>query len=155
MVDAADLSRDVHEGSSQAGLGQTAAYLHEILLLLQKRSTNSTTSRTPKEIPVLIAANKQDLFTALPTPLVKSTLEAEITKIRDSRSKGLLESGVGLGDATDVGEDKDWLGDVNESRFNFIQLAEANVPVDIAGGHALGPDGADVTQWRDWIASKL
>ena len=70
MVDAADLSSSA-EGDSNEGLRQSAEYLHDLLLLLQTRSTKSKSSKAPKELPVLVAANKLDLFTALPAPLVK------------------------------------------------------------------------------------
>ena len=153
MVDAADLSMGT-SGTGNEALRQAAEYLHDMLLLLQKRSTSSKTSRAPKELPVLIAANKLDLFTALPAPLVKIALEAEITNVRSSRRKGLLDSGIGMNDL-DVGEEKEWLGDGGDGKFEFSQMDEVNVTVSVAGGNVLGPDGAEVKQWWDWIASNL
>ena len=153
MVDAADISA----GNSDTGndtLRQTAEYLHDVLLLLQKRATSSKSSRGPKELPLLIAANKLDLFTALPAPLVKAVLETEISKVRSSRTKGLLDSGIGIHDS-DIGEEKEWLGDGGEGKFEFSQMDEVNVLVSVAGGNVLGADGSDVKQWWDWIASNL
>ncbi len=153
MVDAADISMD-NSGAGNEALRQTAEYLHDVLLLLQKRSTSSKTSKAPKELPVLIAANKLDLFTALPAPLVKTALESEISNVRGSRTKGLLDSGIGMNDL-DIGEEKEWLGDGGDGKFEFSQMDEVNVTVSVAGGNVLGGDGPDVKRWWDWIASNL
>lgn len=153
MVDAADLSMG-NSGTGNETLRQTAEYLHDVLLLLQKRSTSSQTSKAPKELPVLIAANKLDLFTALPAPLVKQALESEISNVRSSRTKGLLDSGIGINDL-DIGEEKEWLGDGGDGKFEFSQMDEVNVAVSVAGGNVLGADGPDVKQWWNWIASNL
>lgn len=153
MVDAADLSM-VNSGTGNESLRQTAEYLHDVLLLLQKRSTSSKTSKAPKELPVLIAANKLDLFTALPAPLVKTALELEISNVRSSRTKGLLDSGIGINDL-DIGEEKEWLGDGGDGKFEFSQMDDVNVAVSVAGGNVLGADGPDVKQWWNWIASNL
>ena len=153
VVDAADISTG-SSGTGSEALRLTAEYLHDILLLLQKRSTGSRTSKGPKELPVLIAANKLDLFTALPAPLVKTTLESEISNVRSSRTKGLLDSGIGINDI-DVGEEKEWLGDGGDGKFEFSQMDEVNVSVSVLGGNVLGADGPDVKQWWDWIASNL
>ncbi|KAL8806757.1 MAG: hypothetical protein Q9182_001155 [Xanthomendoza sp. 2 TL-2023] len=149
VVDAADLSSDAGEGARQ-----TAEYLHDVLLQLQKRATGTKSSRAPPEMPVLIAANKMDLFTALPATLVKSTLEAELTKVRKSLSAGLLDSGVGAKDL-DAPEDKDWLGEYGEGKFEFTQLEEFNVQVKVLGGNVTGAESSDVRQWWDWIGSIL
>lgn len=153
MVDAADICIG-NSSSGNEALRQAAEYIHDVLLLLQKRSTGSKSVKGPKEMSILIAANKLDLFTALPAPLVKSALEAEITKVRSSRAKGLLDSGIGMNDL-DIGEEKDWLGDGGEGRFEFSQMDEVNVSVSVAGGNVLGVDGADVKQWWDWIGSRI
>ena len=153
MVDAADLSMGNSDENKEA-LRQAAEYLHDLLLLLQKRSISSKSSRGPKELPVLIAANKLDLFTALPAPLVKTALESEITSVRSSRNKGLLDSGIGMNDP-DIGEEKEWLGDGGEGKFDFSQMEEVNVSVTVAGGNVLGADGNDIQQWWDWIGSNL
>ena len=153
VVDAADISVG-NTGAGNEALRQTAEYLHDVLLLLQKRSTGSKSSKAPKELPLLIAANKLDLFTALPAPLVKTALESEISNVRNSRTKGLLDSGIGINDL-DIGEEKEWLGDGGDGRFEFSQMDEVNVSVSVAGGNVLGADGPNVKQWWDWIASNL
>ncbi|KAL8690751.1 MAG: hypothetical protein Q9218_003872 [Villophora microphyllina] len=149
MVDAADLSTDNNDG-----LRQTAEYLHDVLLQLQKQITESKTSKARKEIPVLVAANKLDLFTALPAPLVQATLESEITKVRSSSSRGLLDSGIAAKDL-DAGEEREWLGEFGDGKFGFSQMQEFGIQVKVLGGNVTGTDGSDVKQWWDWIGSIL
>lgn len=149
MVDAANLS------AGEEGVRQAAEYLHDILLLLQKRITNSKTSKAPKEMHVLVAANKMDLFTALPATVVKSALEKEISKVRDSRSKGLLDSGAGAGDGLEAEESDEWLGETGSAQFKFDQMAESNVAVEVVGGSATSKDGVDAQKWWNWIAGRL
>lgn len=142
LVDAATLS------AGDEGLRQTADYLHDVLLVLQKRNV-----KVLKEVAILIAANKMDLFTALPAALVKSSLEVEITKVRASRSKGLLDSGIGMGD---LDEDKDdWLGEMGSKEFKFAQMEEFDVAVEVLGGNVLGGDGPAVDKWWRWISERL
>jgi len=147
VIDAASIS------PGTAGLREAAEFLHDVLLTLQIRAASTKTSRAPSEIPVLVAANKLDLFTALPATLVKSALEKEITSVRTSRSKGLLDSGIAMNGA-DSGDDKNWLGDGGEGTFEFSQLEEANITVTVIGGNVIG-NGADIIKWWDWIGSIL
>ncbi|KAL9603935.1 MAG: hypothetical protein Q9219_000873 [cf. Caloplaca sp. 3 TL-2023] len=149
VVDAADLSSDAGEGPRQ-----TAEYLHDVLLQLQKQATSSKSSKAPKEMSILIAANKLDLFTALPAPLVKSKLESEITKVRKSKGEGLLDAGVGTKDLG-MGEERDWLGEMGDGKFEFAQMEEFNIRVQVLGGNVAGAGGSDVKQWWDWIGSIL
>lgn len=144
VVDAAALS-------TTAGLTEAAQYLHDILLALQKRHTSARTSKGPGSIPVLVAANKLDLFTALPAALVKRKLQDEITKVRSTRAKGLLDSGVG-----DEGEDeeRDWLGEGGEGSFEFKQMEESEIEVVVLGGSVMGGE-ADVDAWWGWIAQRM
>ncbi|KAL3419248.1 srp receptor beta subunit [Phlyctema vagabunda] len=145
MVDAATLS------VGDEGLRQTADYLHDVLLLLQKRMTGGKSTKAPKEFAVLIAANKLDLFTALPAALVKNSLESEITKVRTSRSKGLLDSGVGMNEDED--ENDDWLGEIGSTDFKFSQLEEFNISVEVSGGNVVG--GPNVDKWWRWVGERL
>lgn len=134
-------------------LTPTAAYLHDVLLALQKRTANIKTSKIPAAIPVLVAANKMDLFTALPAALVRANLEAEISRIRVSRSKGLLDSGVGV-DEMDTEDNDDWLGSYGTEKFSFDQMMEFNVYIDVIGGNVSG-DGPGVDRWWKWIADRI
>ncbi|CAI4217590.1 unnamed protein product [Parascedosporium putredinis] len=146
LVDAAALAE--HDALSAA-----ASYLYDVLLLLQKRTAGIKTSKIPSAVPLLVAVNKLDLFTALPPALVKASLEAEISRIRVSKSKGLLDSGVGT---DDIGSEEtdDWLGSYGTEKFTFDQMREFNVYVDVEGGNVLG-DGPGVGKWWAWIADKV
>lgn len=148
VVDAANLS------AGEEGVRQAAEYLHDTLLLLQKRLTSSKTSKGAKEMSVLVAANKMDLFTALPATVVKNALEKEISKVRESRSKGLLDSGAGADDV-EVEEHDEWLGEMGSTQFRFDQMAECNVSVEVVGGSATSKDGANAQKWWSWIAGRL
>lgn len=150
MVDAADIAG----GRGNESLRQTAEYLHDLLLLLQTRSTKFKSSKALAELPLLIAANKLDLFTALPAPLVKTSLEAEITNVRSSKNKGLLDSGIDMNEM-DAGDEKDWLGDGGDGKFEFTQMEEVGVPITVIGGNVQGAEGPDVQKWWDWIGSNL
>ena len=141
-------------------LAPTAAYLHDVLLALQRRAVAAQKSggKTNGTVPVLVAANKMDLFTALPATLVRSTLEAELSRIRASRSKGLLDSGVGAEGIDGADEDQDgWLGEYGSDKFTFAQMAEFDVDVDVLPGSVTGGDGGapDVDRWWAWIADKI
>ena len=150
VVDAAQLG-------DEAGLNEAAEYLHDILLSLQKRYTNATTSKGPKAIPVLVAANKMDLFTALPPNLVKSSLEKTITEVRSNRAKALRDAGAALsGGEDEVDEEKEWLGEGGEGVFTFEQMRESGTSVDVIGGNVVaGKEGGDVEKWWQWIAEQL
>ncbi|KAM0561941.1 hypothetical protein ACHAPJ_002382 [Fusarium lateritium] len=131
-------------------LAPTAAYLYDVLLFLQKRATNTNAKAI---IPILIAANKMDLFTALPSTLVKTNLEAELTRIRASRSKGLLDSGVGSDDIGSEEQDS-WLGEYGSSKFTFSQLQEFDIDIEVLPGNVSG-DGPGADKWWWWIAQRI
>lgn len=142
--------------SEEPGLVETAEYLHDVLLALQKRSSDPKAAKGPKEIPVLIAANKLDLFTALPPHLVKLQLEKAITQVRRSRAKGLRSSSATLAEGDDgMDEERDWLGEGGEGDFDFTHMEEVGTSVDVQGGNLLGGQGPDVKAWLAWIAERL
>ncbi|KAK0622794.1 signal recognition particle receptor beta subunit-domain-containing protein [Immersiella caudata] len=147
LVDAAALA----DGDA---LPSTAAYLYDTLLALQKRMGAGRGSKAPSSIPVLVAANKLDLFTALPAALVKSNLEAELGRIRKTRSKGLLDSGVGADDLAAGEEGDDWLGEYGSEKFSFKQMLEFDIEVDVIGGSTTG-DGPGAEKWWKWIAERI
>ncbi|KAL1858980.1 hypothetical protein Daus18300_009738 [Diaporthe australafricana] len=138
-------------------LADTASYLYEVLLALQRRMGSTRTSKAPYAIPLLVAANKTDLFTALPARLVKTNLEKELGRIRSARSKGLLDSGAGDGgDADGAGGDEadDWLGEYGSAEFKFDQMREFDTEVDVVSGNIIG-DGPGVDAWWNWIGSRI
>ncbi|KAI1759008.1 P-loop containing nucleoside triphosphate hydrolase protein [Hypoxylon sp. FL1150] len=132
-------------------LTDVAAYLYDILLTLQKRTGAGKTSKTPNAINVLIAVNKLDLFTATPATLVKSHLEAELGRIRQFRSKGLLESGVAVEDIGSEEQDKQ-LGEYGSEKFSFKQMLEFDIEVDIIGGSVFE---GNVDKWWEWISGRI
>lgn len=144
MVDAAALGE-------QDVLAPTASYLYDLLLYLQKKATAKDKSKV--SIPVLIAANKMDLFTALPANMVKTHLEAELSRIRSSRSKGLLDSGVGM-DEIGSEEHDDWLGEYGSEKFSFQQMREFDLDVEVIGGSVMAEE-SDVDKWWWWIAQRV
>lgn len=147
---------DAASVAEEAGLNEAAEYLHDALLALQKRYTGATTSKGPKEIPVLIAANKMDLFTALPPHLVVQQLEKAVSDVRKSRAKGLKDSGRTLaGDDEQLDEEREWLGEGGEGSFEFGQMEEVGTMVTVQGGNVIGGEGADVKSWYEWIAAQL
>lgn len=142
MVDAAALAE-------RETLAPTAAYLYDVLLHLQ---TKATAAKAKAPVPVLIAANKMDLFTALPATMVKSHLEKELSRIRASRSKGLLDSGVAVDDVGSQEHDA-WLGEYGSEAFAFQQMREFNIDIDVVGASVT--DQADVDKWWWWIAQRV
>ena len=143
--------------SSAAGLTEAAEYLHDILLLLQKRHTQGKTSKGPQAIPVLVCANKQDVFTSLPAGLVKVKLEEELGKVRQTRSKGLLDSGIGMDDDSAADEESNWLGEYGAKEFKFAQMQEHGVDVEVLGGNVKGEGGepGKVDDWWTWVGENL
>lgn len=135
MLDAAALA-------DADALAPAAAFLHDVLLLLQRRA---------RPVPLLVAANKMDLFTALPAALARAQLEAELTRLRASRAKGLLNSGVGV---DDVAEHDSWLGEAGSDKFSFDQMRDAGVDVDVIGGSVMA-DEPDVDRWWWWMAQRV
>lgn len=145
-------------------LRDTAAYLHDVLMVLQKRalkqSAKGTASQASMDIPLLVAANKQDLFTALPPGSVREKLELEIDRIRKSRSKGLLDASADLADGNGDGEDEILGGDSGGDKFTFkLVQDEVGVRVDVIGGavkgDADGQLGSGVMRWEEWIGMRL
>jgi signal recognition particle receptor subunit beta len=147
MVDAAALGE--HEA-----LAPAAAYLYDVLLYLQKgRPGGDKSSASAKGMSVLIAANKVDLFTALPATLVRANLETELTRIRATRSKGLLDSGAGMDDIGSEEQDI-WLGEYGSEKFSFKQLQEFDIDVEVLPGNVTG-DGPGADKWWWWIAQRI
>ncbi|KAL3473636.1 signal recognition particle receptor beta subunit-domain-containing protein [Aspergillus californicus] len=153
MIDTAALSET-------ESLRDAASYLYDVLLVLQKRALGRGKSslKAAAEVPVLIAANKQDLFTALPPGSVREKLEAEIDRIRKSKSKGLMNASADAGSGE--GED-DILGsyDVKDT-FNFKDFEEEiGVKVDVVGGAVKSDEGdeagAGVRKWEEWVGQCL
>lgn len=145
--------------SDNEALREAATYLHDVLLYLQKRALNKgkSSSKLATEIPVLVAANKQDLFTALPPSSVRNKLEAEIENIRKTRSKGLMDASAD----SSTGEDDEVLGgDEGQGMFTFQLLQEeVGLKVEVIGGAVQSGSEADtesgVRKWEEWVGMCL
>ena len=150
VVDAASLG-----SGDPAPLKDTASYLHDILLYLQRRKAGKGSSKTKAEIPVLIAANKQDLFTALPAGAVKERLEKAIELVRESKRRGLADVGKGAEEENE--DEENILAGGGEQQFAFKLLEdEFGIPVEVTPGEVRG-DGAGrgVDRWENWIGQQL
>lgn len=138
---------------------ETAEYLHDVLLVLQKRHTQSKSSKGPQQIPVLVAANKQDVFTSLPAGLVKTRLEQEVGRVRETKSKGLLDSGIGMDDDDDAGGDEEtnWLGQYGSKEFKLAQMEEHGLDIRVLGGNVKGEgkEKGKVEEWWAWVGENL
>lgn len=140
----------VLDSSDSSASRDTAVYLHDTLLALQRRKQ---AGKMKKPIPVLIAVNKQDLFTALPAGAVRERLQAEIERVRVSKSKGLST----VGQDSDADADEDILGGGGEDKFSFKLMAEEyEISIDVVGGAVKGEEaGKGVRKWEEWIGSCL
>ena len=139
------------DSTDPAALRDTASYLHDILFTLQSRKTGKGTSKDVHDIPVLVAANKQDLFTALPAGAVRDRLQNEIERVKESRRKGI--STVGKED----NEDEEVLGGGGEEKFSFkLMQEEYGIDVDVIGGAVKGEEaGKGVGKWEEWLGGLL
>lgn len=153
MVDSAALS-------DNEILRETASYLHDVLLFLQKRTLNKgkSSSKVASQIPVLVAANKQDLFTALPPSSVRNKLELELDNIRKSRSKGLMDASADS--STAEADDEVLGGDEGQGVFTFQLLQEeVGLKVEIVGGAVQSGSEKDpgdgVRKWEEWVGTCL
>jgi signal recognition particle receptor subunit beta len=159
VVDAAAVGSD--EAASSSELIEAATYLHDVLLQLQKQFIQSKSKS--KNLAFLIAANKMDLFTALPENMVKAVLQQEITKLRKTRSRGIASitqstSAEGLdfgsGNVAEDDDEAEVLGGASSGDFKFNQLEEWGIDVTVVGG-SVSEGEAGVRKWWEWIAELL
>ena len=107
-----------------------------------------------EDVRVLVACNKQDLFTSLPPAAIRSILEKELERVKATKRKGL--SAVDARDDQDENEDETVLGGGGEEKFSFRLFEEDfGVAVDVLGGDVKGEDGQGVKKWEEWIGSCL
>lgn len=150
VVDSSALGAD-----DPAALKDAALYLHDVLLQLQRRKTGKGGSKAKKEITVLVATNKQDLFTALPANAVRERLEKAIQTVRDSRSRGLADVGAKDEDAED--DEDNVLAGGGEQPFTFkLLLEEYGIQVQCSPGACAGEEGVKgIAVWEKWIGEQL
>lgn len=155
FVDAASLSEEAEN------LRDNAGYLYDVLLVLQKvvMNTGKSSSKAGATIPILVAANKQDLFTALPPGSIRQKLELEIDRIRKTRQKGLMDASA----SSELNEDEDEIlgGDDGRDTFTFQALEDdIGIKVEVIGGFTKAEggdaDGATgIRKWEEWIGRRL
>lgn len=141
------------ESSDSPVSKDTAQYLHDVLLALQRRPKLVKKAKS-EDVRVLIAANKQDLFTALPANAIRGRLQAEIERVRSSKRRGVSAVDAKEDDAED---DSTTLGGGGEDAFTFKLLEEEfGIVVDVVGGAVKGDeDGIGVKKWEEWIGTCL
>lgn len=122
-----------------------------MLFTLQLRKTGKGSSTANHNIPVLVAANKQDLFTALPAGAVKDRLQHEIERVKQSRRKGISTVGK------EIDNDEEALGGGGEDSFSFDLMKEDfGIDVDVVGGAVKGEEaGKGVRRWEEWLGGLL
>ncbi|EWC47028.1 hypothetical protein DRE_03790 [Drechslerella stenobrocha 248] len=137
--------------SSQPRFTDTVEYLYELLLVIQKQYASLSDSSTgpPDPTKLLIACNKNDLFTALPSAKISSLLQTELGRMKETKRKGLLNAGAGEDDDEDLDR---VLGDDNSNQVTWDGLREVGIEVSVQSGsikrRAL--DG-----WKGWMSSCL
>ena len=148
VVDAASL-----DSSEQSTLRDTATYLHDTLLAIQRLQRSKGKSKKTI-VQMLIAANKQDLFTALPPGTVRSLLEKEVNGVKESRNRGLVA--VDQDQNADDAEE-DVLGGGGEDKFTFKDFQEDyDIEINVLPGSVRGEEaGKGIHRWEEWIGSCL
>lgn len=88
---------------------------------------------------------------------MKSKLEEEIAKVRQTKSKGLLDSGLGMEDGTEGDEASNWVGEYGAKTFKFGQMEEHGVDIRVVGGNVRGDNeqNRNVEEWWSWIGSNV
>lgn len=132
----------------------TARYLYDTLLALQRRPKVIKKAKA-EDVAVLVACNKQDLFTSLPPSAIRSRLQDELERLRTTRKKAV--SAVDARDDEDENEDETVLGGGGEEKFTFKLLEdEFGISVEVVGGTVKSDDdGSGVVKWEEWIGGRL
>lgn len=132
----------------------TVRYLHDVLLALQRRPKVIKKAKA-EDVSVLVACNKQDLFTSLPPSAIRSRLQEELERLRTTRKKAV--SAVDAREDQDENEDETVLGGGGEETFTFKLLEdEFGISVEVVGGTVKGDDdGSGVVKWEEWIGGCL
>ncbi|KAK6341252.1 hypothetical protein TWF696_008337 [Orbilia brochopaga] len=137
--------------SSQPRLTDTVEYLYELLLVIQKQfaSLSESAATSPDPIPLLIACNKNDLFTALPSAKISNLLQIELGRMKETKRKGLLNAGAGEEDDEDLDR---VLGDENSDHVTWEGLREFGVEISVQSGSI---KSIAAESWKSWMSSCL
>lgn len=122
MIDAASGPEKIKDSASR---------LYTILLAADRR-----------QISVMIALNKLDLFSALSPAKIKSLLEAELEGIRSAKTKSVGES------SEDIDPSDNFLG-LDGEKFTFGQL---EIPVSIVEGSV---KSRRTKKWEQWAGEVI
>ncbi|KAK9492909.1 signal recognition particle receptor beta subunit-domain-containing protein [Lipomyces doorenjongii] len=142
VVDASAMSRPEQ-------LREAAEYLYDILRI---------TERVRGGTDVLVAANKSELFTAVPAKRLRTLLETELDKIRESRAKSVGKVGAGSDkhDSDDGDEDdgavvggSGWLGRRGEK--GSFRLEDLETDVMVIDGSV---DNGKIHPWIAWMEER-
>ncbi|KAK6543843.1 hypothetical protein TWF694_000571 [Orbilia ellipsospora] len=136
--------------SAQPRLTDTVEYLYEVLLAIQKRySVLSETTTSTELIPLLIACNKNDLFTALPSSKISLLLQSELGRMKETKRKGLMNAGAGDDDDEDLDR---VLGDENSDLITWENLKEFGADISVQSGSI---KNGSVDGWKSWMSNCL
>lgn len=131
---------DASAMSKPEKLREAAEYLYDILRI---------TERVRGGTDILIAANKSELFTAVPAKRLRSLLETEFQKIRESRARTVGKVGSDEKDDDDYEDNAgSWLGLKDGKPFRFEDLESDVIVVDgsVESGKTSG--------WVNWMEER-
>ncbi|KAK9249363.1 signal recognition particle receptor beta subunit-domain-containing protein [Lipomyces tetrasporus] len=139
VVDASAMSRPER-------LREAAEYMYDILRI---------TERVQGGTDVLVAANKSELFTAVPAKRLRTLLETELYKIRESRAKSVSKVAAG-GEKDDEDDDNEdvvggsgWIGKRGEK--GSFKLEDLETEVTVIDGSV---DNGKIDAWIGWMEER-
>ncbi|KAK9446387.1 signal recognition particle receptor beta subunit-domain-containing protein [Limtongia smithiae] len=121
---------------------QAAEYLYDVLLV-----TNGVRGGTD----VLIAANKSELFTAVPAKRLRSLFETELNTIREMRARSLGQTALQSekADEAPVPDNYRWLGKPGET--GPLRLVDLETEVTVLDGSV---ETGKVDGWVSWMEER-
>uniref|UniRef100_A0A060TAI6 Signal recognition particle receptor subunit beta n=1 Tax=Blastobotrys adeninivorans TaxID=409370 RepID=A0A060TAI6_BLAAD len=119
----------IDSAAGAQAISQAASFLYWLLQKVEKKAGG---------IAILVAANKGDVFNALPVTKLRDTLEKEIDALRSARSKG-----VGDVDLNEDDEDGSWIG--LEGQFHFKDLESEFAVMDGS------VTASRTSKWDNWV----
>ncbi|KAK9325938.1 signal recognition particle receptor beta subunit-domain-containing protein [Lipomyces orientalis] len=139
VVDASAMSRPER-------LREAAEYMYDILRI---------TERVRGGTDMLVAANKSELFTAVPAKRLRTLLETELYKIRESRAKSVSKVAAD-GEKDDSDDDNEdivggsgWLGKRGEK--GSFKLEDLETEVTVLDGSV---DSGKIDAWIGWMEER-
>lgn len=89
--------------------------------------------------------------------MVKTKLEEEIAKVRQSKSKGVIDSGIDVDDNPGGDDEQNWLGEYGSGDFRFSQMEEHGIDIKVMGGNVKGEgdQAGHIDGWWVWIGENI